>query len=121
MVALITFILFVTISGFVVNGWYEITRYGRIFSFWSKYWEQYTQISHEHPAVHKFPEWVRSPLSECILCMASIYGTIIFGLVCIFEGENVFYGYTDLEVVFIWIAYLLSLTCANFIIHKTLK
>ena len=123
MTELITFILFVFVSSFIINGWYEVTRNGRIFSFWSKYWEHYTNIDDENPSLNKtkFPEWISSPLSACIMCMASIYGTIIFVLVDEFEGAGLFQEYSKIEVIFIWIAYLLCLTCSNYIVHKKLK
>jgi hypothetical protein len=121
MTSMISFILFVVISSFIINGWYECTRSGRIFSFWSNFWQHCTQKEEGDIPTFRFPEWVRNPTSECILCMASIYGTLIFSVTYYFEGTTIFFGYSWFEIVMVWISYLLCLTCSNYIVHKTLK
>ena len=114
------FILFVVISAFVINGWHEVTRNGKIFGWWERYWEQYTQKEDltEAPVFH-FPHWLRAPISQCIMCMASLYGTIIFlTTTLIFDQLK---SFSVIETIFIWIAYELCLTCANYIVHKKMK
>ena len=119
---LIEFILFVFVSSFIINGFYEVTRRGKIFGFWQHYWEQYTQLNDTDEPKYKFPKWLRYPVSECVMCMASIYGTIIFLIaIFIFKNQELRYGYSSIELFFILAAYLLCLTCANYVVHQKLK
>ena len=114
---MIEFILFVFISSLVCNGWYIATRIGMVFGFWEKFWEQFTQISDEYPANFLFAEWVRKPISSCIICYASIYGIIIFIVTMAFSRELNFDGF---KTVLIWIAYTLSLAFSNNFLHNKL-
>lgn len=114
---LITFILFVFVSGMICNGWNIVTRIGMVFGFWEKYWEQYTQISHEYPAVFKFPEWIKKPISSCVICYASIYGTIIFVLTMAFSERLELEG---IKTFFLWIGYMISLAYVNNFLHNKL-
>lgn len=121
MISLITFILFVFVSSVIVNGWYLITRKGRIFGVWEEFWEQYTQAEDTDPPVFKFSHWIRYPISACPMCMSSIYGTIIF-LITIFVFKNSeLLSYSTIQILLIWVAYELCLTCSNDFVHEKLK
>ncbi len=118
---LIFFLLFVIVGSLIINGWHEVTRKGQIFGFWEGFWERHTQVSDESPLIYKFPHAIRNPLSACIMCMASIYGSVIFWAFYYFHGTDIFWGHYFSEVILTWLAYLLSLVPINYIIHKKLK
>ncbi len=115
---LIEFILFVFVGGLICNGWNIATRIGMVFGFWEKYWEQFTQIDLEHAAVFKYPEWLRKPISSCVICYASIYGSIIFWItyICV----PYYFPIAITKVILIWIMFTLSLVYMNNFLHNKL-
>lgn len=127
---LLNYILFAIIGSLVMCGWYVITRHevityddveengkqevrGKIFKFWSVFFEQTRQ------GKYRFPHWVHAPLSSCVYCYASIYGSIIFwvgGLVfCRLANVNLAFSW---YLVLLWIAYCFITSALNGIIIK---
>lgn len=118
MTELITFILFVFVSGLICNGWNISTRKEMILGFWQKYWESYTQEEEGSMPKYRFPEWVQKPLSSCVLCYASIYGSIIFWSTYLYEP--LFFPEKTFQLILVWITFTFSLVFMNNFLHNKL-
>lgn len=125
MITLEKFLLFVFVGSILCNGFYEVTRSQRIFGFWSKFWQHFEMKPkagykfNELFPVYRFPEWIRHPLSECIICYSSIYGSIIFWTTWIFQRW--YFPAETLPLILVWVAYCISLAPINYFIHKQIK
>lgn len=64
---------------------------------------------YEIPKIYKFPEWIRHPLSSCIYCFGSIYGSFTWWVFASVYGLEHF---TMSQLVVLWIPYCLSLSIA---------
>lgn len=67
-----------------------------------------------------FPEWMRSPMSECVNCMASVYGTIIWAAVQILSNAEMFSWcqWPVFAALFFWVLFCMALSALNGIIIK---
>ena len=55
---------------------------------------------------YKFPEWIRKPISSCIYCHGSIYGTAIWVLLSFIAGQE----YSFSQLAWLWVPYCLTLS-----------
>jgi hypothetical protein len=68
---------------------------------------------------YRFPDWVRSPLSQCPKCMSSVYGSLIWWSFVFLQTGS--FAWTDSKIVSIfvyWVVYCVSLSCVNMIVYK---
>lgn len=55
---------------------------------------------------YTFPEWIRKPISSCIYCYGSVYGTIMWVLLAYTAGQD----FTTTQLFALWVPY--CLTCS---------
>lgn len=55
---------------------------------------------------YKFPEWIRKPISSCIYCYGSVYGTIMWVILAYTAGKD----FTTTQLLALWVPY--CLTCS---------
>ena len=107
-----SFFLFVIVGSLIMCGWYKATREKMIFEFWSKFWEE--KDKNDNYVWGKFSH----PISGCVYCYSSIYGSLIYWIVggALISINN--YLELSWQVFVIWIAYILSTCAMNGIIIK---
>lgn len=72
---------------------------------------------------YRFPSWIRKPISGCVICMASVYGTIIyysFGFLTKFSIFIIF-EYEKAAIVCFWFIFMTCLSYLNFWFSKVKK
>lgn len=68
---------------------------------------------------YRFPWWVRYPLSECVICMSSVYGSL-FWWVFVWLQVNAF-NWTEREKIsysVFWVIFIITLSAVNKFVHK---
>jgi hypothetical protein len=112
------FILLLIVGSLFMCGWYVVTRPGKIFQKW------HYLITHQDEHGYLFPKWIHSPLSECIYCYASIYGSLIYWLTLEFTKCNLFEwaNVPWLAKLFCWVLYCICSSAMNgLLIYKVLN
>lgn len=75
----------------------------------------------ENP-IFRFPEIIRKPISACIRCYASVYGTLIWALFCLLN-YNVFYSFSNKNIAILtfWFIFIVILSALNPYFNKKLN
>lgn len=64
--------------------------------------------------VYYFPWWVRYPLSECPICMSSVYGSLLWWLFVWFQVDAFSWTSSEKEAYFVfWIIFCITLSATN--------
>lgn len=107
------FVIFCLIGSLIMCGWYKATREKMIFEKWSKFWEK--KDVNDNYVWGKFSH----PISGCIYCYPSIYGSLIYWIVgaCFVHEPDYVHPYSW-QVFVLWIVYILSTCALNGIIIK---
>ena len=74
----------------------------------------YFVFFYEHKKKYHFPHWIRKPLSSCIYCYGSFYGSLVWW---VFHWANLMLT-TD-QAFLLWVPYCISLTVGAAIVWKT--
>jgi hypothetical protein len=127
-------------SLFIV-GWYGITRgeknvksdgsvekRGKIFMEWHFFFDRKKRVYNHSKTLNLkeeeryiWPHWIRAPLSECIHCMSSVYGTAFYWGVLWLLGWHKVYSWSvhPLAALFIgWVIFCICVSAMNPIIFK---
>jgi len=71
---------------------------------------------------YRFPEWVRMPVSSCIFCYSSIYGSLFWWLNAIISNRLGWLANVDLNVFLVyWVPYCISLSFLSPFLWQKLK
>lgn len=104
----------------------EVTKCERLCSF------KFLIVYHQghgyeyHPyseyKAYKFPEWIRKPISGCVICMASVYGSIIYWC-WVYLQKDAFLWVSNKTVGYLnfWLIFTISLACCNSFVSKKLR
>lgn len=69
--------------------------------------------------VYYFPKWIRNPLSSCVICMSSIYGSLVFwGFVFLVDGAFNWATYKKIAIFAIYCFYLVVLSQISYLLAK---
>lgn len=71
---------------------------------------------YEHKKRYRFPEWVRKPISSCIYCYGSIYGSIVWWTLH-FANQMISLD----QAIILWFLYCISLTVGAALVWKATK
>lgn len=137
LIFLICYILMIFICSTMIVGWYGITRgeivhvegggvqkKGKIFKEWHFFWDRKKVVSldeHHDGMEYVWPEWVRYPLSECLSCMSSVYGTLFYWGMVSLIGPHLMYlwAYHPLGAkIWGWVVFCICVSAMNPIIYK---
>ncbi len=72
--------------------------------------------------LYTFPEWIRKPLSECVICFSSVYGSAFYWFVVL--QANTLFSWSSKEILAkfgFWGIFCLILACANKYIAQKMK
>jgi hypothetical protein len=89
-----------------VNGIDAEMKYDIDTAFGIRFYKEYPQ--------YKFSKWIRKPIIQCIICMASFWGFFTYWIpVCYLYGVNPI-------TIFMWLVNTVCLAYVNYLIHKSL-
>lgn len=73
--------------------------------------------------IHRFPSWIRKPLSACPTCMANPYGTAIYFTINYLQNFSLFntFSHKILSIFVFWIFFIVILSRLNTILHNALR
>jgi len=68
-----------------------------------------------------FPEWIRDPISECVTCYASFYGTLLY--IVFYYGNSQLFDWCKIPFanVIFWVIYCMSCAAINTILKQNFK
>ena len=69
--------------------------------------------------VYMLPEWIRNPLSECVVCYASVYGSMIYWGFVYFQQDA--FDWTENKIgayFFFWIIFIVSNCFINGFLYR---
>jgi hypothetical protein len=72
--------------------------------------------------LYTFPEWIRKPMSECVICFSSVYGSAFYWFVVL--QTNTLFSWANKENLAkfgFWVIFCLILACANKYISQKMK
>jgi hypothetical protein len=72
--------------------------------------------------IYRFPEWVRKPISACIRCYASVYGSFIWW-VFVYLQKDAFNWCSNkiIAILTFWIIFIVVLSGVNVFFNKKMK
>jgi hypothetical protein len=72
--------------------------------------------------VYYFPAWIRKPISECPICMSSIYGSTFYWFIVV-QVPNLFSWSSkeNLAKLGFWVIFCLILACGNKYLEQKMK
>lgn len=71
---------------------------------------------------YMFPSWVRKPMSECLACMSSVYGSLFYWFM-VLQAKGLF-GWAEKENLAklgFWVIFCLFLACGNKYLEQKMK
>lgn len=86
-------------------------------------WNDKNMFLYIEDVIYFLPKWIRFPLSQCVVCMSSVYGSIIWWTT-ILMNKNMFNWSNNLKLSYFvfWVIFVVILSQINRIVYrKTLE
>ena len=69
--------------------------------------------------IYRFHEWIRKPISQCYICMSSVFGSVIYFTFCsLYPKLYIWSEYPKFALILFWIVFIVLLTSVNKFLYK---
>lgn len=72
--------------------------------------------------IYRFPSWVRMPISQCVLCMSSIYGSLFYwGFVFLVHNDFLWTFHKNIVIILLYPIYSIILSNLSSILSRKIN